>query len=236
MTKRRLYLIPARAGSKGLPGKNVKILGDKSLVAYSIKFAQECMTEGDALCVSTNDVDVLNVCNELQVTPPFVRPDELAGDTSSTADVIIHAIEFYRSRGEEFEEIVLLQPTSPFRSKTDMDAMIGIMDEKACDMVVSVKEVKDNPYFNLFIEGEEGMLQSFIQENQRVSRRQDAPTAYAYNGSIYLFNRSEFERLKGLAFGRIIKYVMPDSRSVDIDTPLDWNIAEFFLNRLDENN
>ncbi|KAB2814322.1 acylneuraminate cytidylyltransferase family protein [Phaeocystidibacter luteus] len=236
MSTRKLFLIPARAGSKGLPGKNTKVLGTKPLIQYSIEFAQTCSEEGDVLCVSSNDEEVLKVCENLGVTPPFVRPEELATDTSSSMDVISHAINFYKERDVHFSEIVLLQPTSPFRLESDFRTMVELYKKSNCDMVVSVKEVKENPYFNLFKQDSEGYLKGFVDAENRVTRRQDAPSVYAYNGSIYLFNCNAFEALNGLGFEKIVKYVMPDSRSVDIDTLIDWNIAEFYLKQSNENN
>lgn len=236
MSIRRLFLIPARAGSKGLPGKNTKILGAKPLIQYSIEFAQVCAEEEDVICVSTNDEEVLQLCEELRVLPPFVRPDEMATDTSSSVDVILHAINFYKELGIHFSEIILLQPTSPFRSKEDFKSMVKLFKQYDCDMVVSVKEVKDNPYFNLFKQNSDGFLEGFVKPEKRVTRRQNAPHLYALNGSIYLFKCSAFEALSGLGFEKIVKYVMSDSKSIDIDTFMDWAIAELYLKQSNENN
>lgn len=231
-----MFLIPARAGSKGLPGKNTKILGSKPLLQYSIEFAKACSKEGDVICVSSNDEEVLKVCESTGVTPPFVRPEELATDTSTSMDVISHAIKYYKERDIHFSEIVLLQPTSPFRLESDFTTMVELYIQNECDMVVSVKEVKENPYFNLFKQDSDGYLKGFVEAENRVARRQDVPSVYAYNGSIYLFKRSAFEALNGLGFEKIVKYLMPDSRSVDIDTMMDWSIAEFYLKQSNENN
>lgn len=236
MKYRSLFLIPARAGSKGLSGKNTKILDGKPLIQYSIDFAKVIVKPDDIICVSTNDQDVLRVCEKHNVMPPFIRPNELATDKSTTSSVISHAINFYKNKKIYFHDIVLLQPTSPFRLKEDFNVMLKLYNQFDCEMVASVKEVKENPYFNLFKENGNGFLENFLDPKKKVSRRQDAPLVYAFNGSIYLFKCSAFEAKNGLGFDKIVKYVMPDSRSVDIDTLIDWNIAEFYLKHSNENN
>jgi len=224
---RILYLIPARAGSKGLPGKNTKLLGNKPLVAYSIEFALQNMNDGDVLCVTSNDDEVLAIADKMGVQVPFKRPEELATDTASSYDVIMHALGFYEKAGHNFDAILLLQPTSPFRNRDDFNELIGVYDGQT-DMVVSVKQSKENPYFTLFEEDARGFLQKSKEGN--FERRQDCPPVYAFNGSMYLIN-TESVKLSFLnEFKKVKKIIMPEERSVDIDTFADWNLAEFYLN------
>ena len=146
---RILYLIPSRKGSKSLPGKNTKLLGDKPLILYSIDFALNNMSSDDELCITTNDFEVFEIAKSKGVRIPFIRPEELASDNASTYDVIVHAINYYTGLNKNFDAILLLQPTSPFRSKGDFEQLINSYDENT-DMVVSVKIAKENPYFTLF--------------------------------------------------------------------------------------
>jgi N-acylneuraminate cytidylyltransferase len=222
-----LYLITARAGSKGLPGKNVKLMGDKPLVAYSIEFAQTNMKIDDVLCVSSNDQEVLMIAEKMGVDIPFKRPEELASDTASSYDVILHALTFYEDKGYSFDAILLLQPTSPFRNQNDFNKLIASFDEDT-DMVVSVRESKENPYFNLFEENAEGYLKRSKESN--FERRQDCPQVFIFNGSMYLINTKSVKQARLGEFTKIKKIIMPDERSIDIDTMADWVLAEFYLN------
>ena len=219
-----LYLIPARGGSKGVPGKNIKHLNGKPLIAYSIEVAQQ-VTENKFICVSTDSEDIIKVADTYNVKPPFLRPSELATDTVGTYEVIIHALEEYENKVQTFDAVMLLQPTSPFREKKHLvDVIDLLLKNPNAEMVVSVKESKENPYFNLFEEDEAGYLKK--SKNGNFIRRQDCPMVYAYNGSIYLM-RVQALKLKPIhQFQSILKYVMPDEFNIDIDTPKDWIMAE----------
>jgi N-acylneuraminate cytidylyltransferase len=223
-----LYLIPARAGSKGLPGKNTKLLGDKPLILYSIDFAMKNINKGDELCISTNDKDVLTIASDLGIHVPFNRPEELSSDIATSYDVIMHAIKYYEENNKYFDLVFLLQPTSPFRSQQDFENLIKSYDEDV-EMVVSVKKAKENPYFTLFEENESGFLDRSKRGN--FQRRQECPDVFAYNGSMYLMNVNALKSAKLHEFKKIKKIIMPEERSVDIDTMADWALAEFYLNK-----
>ncbi|MNI21504.1 CMP-N,N'-diacetyllegionaminic acid synthase [compost metagenome] len=224
---RILYLIPARAGSKGVPGKNTKLLGNKPLIAYSIEFALENMKGDDMICVTTNDDDVFAIADRMGVKIPFKRPEELATDKASSYDVIMHALKFYENQGCCFDAILLLQPTSPFRSQEDFKNLIADYSGDT-DMVVSVKYSKENPYFTLFEENDDGYLKKSKEGN--FERRQDCPQVFALNGSMYLINAEAVKKSPLSEFKKIKKIIMPEERSIDIDTFADWNLAEFYLN------
>ncbi len=221
-----LILIPARAGSKGLPGKNVKVLGEIPLIAHTIVFAKQVADLEDQICVSTNDQDVIDIAKEYGLTVPFVRPENLSSDTASSYAVMLHAIDHYSNLGKQFDNLLLLQPTSPFRAIEDFDNLKAQYD-KGCDMAVSVSIAKSNPYFNLFEEDESGHLKK-SKESDAV-RRQDCPNVYEYNGSLYLINVKSLLKSDFQGFSKIRKSIMPESRSIDIDTILDWKMAEFCL-------
>jgi N-acylneuraminate cytidylyltransferase len=202
-------------------------LGEKSLVAYSIEFALSQLKNGDELCISTDDNAVLDIAKNMGVKIPFIRPQELATDTASTYDVLIHAINHYKNIDKNFDALLLLQPTSPFRVRQDLMEMISIFNHEL-DMVVSVKKAKENPYFTLF-EEESGFLKK--SKLQNFERRQDAPDVFAFNGSMYLININSLLKMQINEFKKIKKLVMPEERSLDIDTLADWALAEFYLNK-----
>lgn len=225
---RVLYLIPARGGSKGVPKKNIKILNGKPLIYHSIDFARK-FTKDDNICVSTDCLDVIKSVEANNLKVLFRRPPELATDTANTNDVIKHAINFYESKGMFFDLLVLLQPTTPFRKKTDLEKMIKDWNDDL-DLLVSVKESHDSPYFNLFEETQEGYLQK--SKESKITRRQDAPEIYVFNGSIYLFNVKSIKAKEIKDFKKIKKHVMKEPiYSIDIDTPFDWAISEMVVNK-----
>jgi N-acylneuraminate cytidylyltransferase len=224
---RILYLIPARKGSKGLPGKNTKLLGYKPLIEYSIDFALNNLKNDDALCISTNDEAVIAIAESKGISIPFIRPEGLANDIASSHDVIIHAINQYEKLNQTFDAVLLLQPTSPFRIQDDFTNLIKEYSVNT-DMVVSVKLAKENPYFTLFEENSEGFLNKSKIGN--FERRQDCPGVYAFNGSMYLINIASIKKSRISELKNIKKVIMPEERSVDIDTLADWTLAEFYLN------
>lgn len=232
--KRYLYIIPARKNSKGLPGKNVKLLGGKKLISYSIEFALNICTSDDVICISSNDDEVIDIAKQYDLNPPFIRPEYLSSDSSTTFDVIKHALDFYSKRGIEFSHFVLLQPTSPFRLVSDFRGIEKISNESNADMVVSVKIAKESPYFTIFKENENGDLERFVT-SPIYPNRQDCPLVYTYNGSIYLIKTNSFSQTQNFAFKRIKKFIMPEERSIDIDYQSDWVLAEYFLNKNNEN-
>ena len=219
-----LYLIPARGGSKGLPGKNIKKLNAKPLIAYSIEVAQQ-LTENKFICVSTDCIDIVKVAESYNVRPPFQRPAELATDTAGTYEVVMHALHEYESRGLIFDAVMLLQPTSPFREKKHLTDVIDLLQKNPdAEMIVSVRESKENPYFNLFEEDSTGHLKKSKTGN--FTRRQDCPVVYAFNGSIYLMRVQALKSIPIHQFQSIVKYIMSDEYSIDIDTLKDWMLAE----------
>jgi len=223
---RILYLIPARKGSKGLPGKNIKFLGDKPLIEYSIDFALNNLKFDDELCISTNDEAVIEIAKSKGISIPFTRPEELANDNASSHDVIIHAINQYEKLNQTFDAVLLLQPTSPFRIQDDFTRLIKEYNFDI-DMVVSVKLAKENPYFTLFEENCNGFLNK--SKVGDFERRQDCPEVYAFNGSMYLINVESIKKSRISELKNVKKIIMPEERSVDIDTLADWTLAEFYL-------
>lgn len=221
-----LAVITARGGSKGLPGKNIRPLCGKPLLCYSIDVARAIVPDED-ICVTTDDPKIIQVVEDYGLKVPFVRPAELAQDTSSSSDVLVHAIDFYRNElGRDYDTILLLQPTSPLRRVEQVREAIELYRQHpGIDMVVSVR--KSHASAVICRENEEGYIdQIFVQGG---TRRQDAPTLYEHNGCIYVIN-AEALRAKGLAgFTKRVKYVMPEEDSLDIDSLTDFLLAETLL-------
>lgn len=223
-----LILIPARAGSKGIPGKNVKLLGGKPLVAYTIEFAFNIQTESDIICISSNDEAVLELGRSYGIDISYKRPEALATDISGMNEVILHALHHFEEKGQKFDSVLLLQPTSPFRIKDDFVKLSELFNS-GCDMAVTVRLAKDNPYFSLFEEDKNGFLKKSKKSN--VTSRQEAPTVFAFNGSMYLIRVKSLQNSGMHSLTKIVKLQLPDERSIDIDDMKDWIIAEFYLNR-----
>jgi len=226
---RTLFLIPARGGSKGIPKKNIKNLGNKPLIAYSIDIAREFAQDID-ICVSTDDPEIIKTVKDVcGYSVPFIRPDYLATDTASSYDVLMHAIDFYNNNGVYYDTIVLLQPTSPFRTIQNVKDAIELYKSDTVDMIVSVRESKSNPYFNLFEENEKKYLEKSKKSNY--TRRQDCPKVYEYNGAVYVINTKSLIHNQSLQFEKVKKIVMTENESIDIDTYLDWYVAEMLLKK-----
>lgn len=229
MNRKILFLITARKGSKGLPEKNIKVLESKPLIQYTYDFAASVQGPEDEICISTNDEKIIQYFEDQKVKFHFKRPSELATSHSTSDSVVEHALNFFERQGTNFDYVMLLQPTSPFREKNDFENIIKLMNQET-DMVVSVKECKDSPYFNQFKEDESKHLVPIVK-TPTITRRQDVPKIYAYNGAFYFFKTTSFKKEMKMSFDRIKKYVMPTWRSIDIDTPEDWELALHYINR-----
>ncbi|MFG6427536.1 MAG: acylneuraminate cytidylyltransferase family protein [Muribaculaceae bacterium] len=227
-----LWLIPARGGSKGIPGKNIKPFLGRPLVCRAVDQALECAAVGDVVFVSTDSEEIAKAAESSGIQIPFMRPDILASDTASSYSVIMHALSEFEKRGLEFDRVVLLQPTSPLRRIDDIRKASALWS-KDVDMVVSVCEAKTNPYYNAFETDSEGMLH-ISKGDGHFTRRQDAPKVWEYNGAVYVMTVSSLRKGDFSSFSRILPSPMPSLRSVDLDTPDDWIIAETLFSRLND--
>ena len=223
-----LIIIPARGGSKGIPHKNSKLRNGKPLIGYSIDIARQYTTD-ENICVTTDDNEIISVVEQYGLKVPFVRPAELATDTASSNDVLVHALNFYETQGRQVDVIILLQPTSPFRKVSFVKEAVDLYNEDL-DMVVSVKETSANPYYNCFEEDKNGFLSICKSMGHSITRRQDAPKVWEYNGSIYVINPTSLKDKRMQHFTKVRKYPMSALYSVDIDHPFDWKVAELLLN------
>lgn len=220
-----LAIIPARGGSKGVLGKNSKLLGGKPLIAYSIEQAI-ASNSFEKIIVSTDDETIAKIALDFGAEVPFKRPYELANDTASSIAVVQHAVDFFASKNEFFDAICLLQPTSPFREKGFIANAISRFFASDSDALVSVLPVPHeyNPHW-VFEPDTKGMLQIATGEKEIVKRRQELPKAFFRDGAIYL-TKIEFVK-KGTFYGGKLGYIEsnPDLYA-NIDTMQDWITAE----------
>jgi len=223
LNKNILYIIPARGGSKGIPHKNIKNLAGKPLIYYSIDIARSLTTD-DNICVSTDDEEIKAVVENYGLTVQFKRPSNLANDTASTNDVILHAINYYESIGINYDIIVLLQPTSPFRKTEHVKEALALYNDNI-DMVVSVN--KSHTASVLCKENEDGFVKLIF--NKKATRRQDITELYEYNGAIYVININSLKAYNLSGLEKIVKYVMDERSSIDIDSMLDWHLSEYLI-------
>lgn len=222
-------VIPARGGSKGLPGKNIKMFCGKPLVAHTIEQARQSKYI-DRVIVSTEAEEIAQISLEYGAEVPFKRPMELAGDCSSTVDVLLHAVNWLEHVDRySFDILLLLHATTPLRSVEDIDESITLMVEENADNVFSVVEAHKNPYFNMVEEGLNGFVR--LVKEGCYSTRQAAPKVYDMNASIYVWWTSVLKEGKQLFLNKTKAYVMPKERSIDIDDDLDFRIAEFLRTR-----
>lgn len=226
--KKILFVIPARGGSKGIPGKNIKPMGGIPLICRSINIARKFVEDKD-ICVTTDSDEIINVVRQYGMEVPFKRPDYLATDTASSYDVLIHAVNFYKSKGIDYDWMVLLQPTTPFRKEEDLRNMLDMMTDDL-DMVVSVKKAETNPYYNCYAVNDQGYLKKFIKpQTQIVGRQSEMPDIYEKNGSIYVIKIESLRKQKLNEFEKVYFYEMSKEYSIDLDEPLDWIFAEAVL-------
>ena len=222
-----LFIIPARGGSRGLPRKNILMLAGRPMIYYTIDAARGVTSDAN-ICVSTDDPEIKQIVEEYGLDIPFIRPKELATDYTGSRDVLMHAIGYYRNvLQRDYKKICLLQPTSPMRTSNHINEAFSCwLDE--LDMVVSVKESKANPYFNLF-EEDNGSLR--LSKKGNYLRRQDAPVIWELNGAIYIINIESLRRYPISEFRNVVKYVMGENDSVDIDSLEDFKLAELLLRK-----
>ncbi len=223
-----LTIIPARGNSKGIIHKNIKLLGGKPLLHYTIETARQITSDKD-ICVSTDSPEIIKCAEDCGLEVPFLRPAELATDTAGTYEVLLHALNFYEEKGEKYDVVLLLQNTSPFRRVEQVKEALSLYNPEV-DMVVSVKECAANPYYCVFEENENGFLH-VCKGAGNIFRRQDAPKVYEYNGAIYIMNAETLKTTHMHKMQKRVKYVMDSFSSLEIDTMWDWKMAEFLMNQ-----
>lgn len=227
-----LYIIPARGGSKGIPRKNIKPLGGRPLIHYSIDVAR-ALADDDHIILSTDDDGIARCARETGLSVDYRRPALLATDTAGSREVILDAMDWAVNRGVEFDNVVLLQPTSPLRTVDDVRRALELY-RPDIDMVVSVTEARANPYYDCFEADSETGFLHVSKGPGTFTRRQDAPRAWQYNGAVYVINPESIRRLPLGEFARRVPSAMDAARSVDLDTPLDWIVAEALIKEMNQ--
>ena len=241
--QRLLAIIPARGGSKRLPGKNTLKLAGKPMIAWSIEAALESKFI-DKVIVTTEDEDIVNIAREFGAEVPFIRPNELASDSASSIDTVIHAIQALKDLYDDsYEYIILLQPTSPFRTSQHIDEAVGLLMDRNADGIVSICEadnvkMKINPF------------PVSMDENGKIYEKSDhSPTnkrnlhlnvkefdkEYRINGAIYLCKTSILTKELTFFHESSYAYVMDPSESIDIDYDYDYKKCELIINKRNSN-
>ena len=224
-----LALIPARGGSKGIPKKNIKPLLGKPLIAWTIEQAKKSKYF-DRIIVSTDSEEIAEMSEKYGAEVPFLRPKELARDESPTSDAIMHAITWFEERGEYFDIVVLLEPTSPLRKENDLDNAIELFIKNIdkADSLVSVGEVHlENPYIMKKIEN--GYVKSFIEIDENIYQRQQLPKVYFPYGVIYLSKVDAFKKYKTFYQEKTIHYFIERWQNYEIDDIYDFIAIEALL-------
>ena len=223
-----LGLIPARQGSKGIPGKNIKDLLGKPLIQYTVEEGKKSKYI-DHLIVSTDSEEISKICKNMFVDVPFIRPNNLSTDTAKAIGVIQHAIKIMEKIDKiNYDLVAYLEPPNPLRVVEDIDNCIELFIENNSDSVVSVQEA--NQFHPILMKQiKDGLLQPiWKKEPEGVPRQLYEPTAYMRNGAVYIFKKELI--MKGILYGKnILPYIMPLNRSVCIDDMMDWYVAEAWL-------
>lgn len=221
-----IFIIPARGGSKGIPGKNIIPLAGKPLIAYTVETALKVVSP-KRIFLTTDSDEIASVVRGMGIAVDYIRPAHLATDTSGSREVILDMMSYVDSLGVCYDSVVLLQPTSPLRAADDIRGALSLYSPDV-DMVVSVTETSANPYYNCFEADAEGFLH-VSKGDGLITRRQDAPKAWEYNGSVYVINPASIRAMAMGEFPRRVPYEMPRERSIDIDTPIDLAVAELLI-------
>jgi CMP-N,N'-diacetyllegionaminic acid synthase len=231
-----LGLVTARAGSKGVPGKNLKPLNGRPLLAYTIEAARASGVL-HRLVLSTEDEEIASVGRALGCEVPFTRPQALAHDETPHLPVILHAVQWLAEHeGYRPDAVMILQPTSPLRAAADIQASVALLASSAADSVLSVSEVPAHFHpmrtLSLDAEGDARLLVTGEPVRRRINRRQDLPEAWVMNGAIYCCRIRVLDSTEPSLYGdRVLAYRMPASRGLSIDDADDWKAAERALQR-----
>lgn len=217
---RVLAVIPARGGSKGVRRKNLRPIGGKPLIAWTIETAKQSKYI-DRLVLSSEDMEIIAIARQWAIEVPFIRPAELAADHVSGLDVFAHALKMLPG----YDIGVLLQPTSPLRSTSDIDGCVEACVEHNADTAISVTEVSKSPYW-MYMEGQDGFLRPLIDTPYSITQRQDLPRAFCPNGAVFVARCNYFLKAGSFQSKTMKGFLMPRIRSVDIDEELDFKIID----------
>ena len=229
-SKSFLAIIPARGGSKRLPGKNIRNLAGRPLIGWTIEAAlgSEYI---DRVVVSTDSDEIASVSMKYGADVPCIRPDDLASDKSESIDAVLHMVEYLEEKGEFYDYVVLLQPTSPLRNAKNINESIELLQKRACDAVISVCKAEHSPLWcgTIPLDGD---MSNFLDSSVLNKRSQDLEQYYRLNGAIFLCNVDRLKRERVfLLESSCIAYKMDQNKSIDIDNQIDFDLAYFWMNR-----
>lgn len=230
-----IAVIPARSGSKGVKNKNIRELNGIPLMGYSIEVARQANIF-DEIIVSTDSTEYAVIARKLGAQVPFLRTYELSNDEAQTLDVVRDTILQYEKMGKSFDSVMILQPTSPLRSKEDILGAVDIMRKKTAEIVVSICEAEHSPLWSNILT-KEGTMDKFYNNSKNNKPRQQLEKYYRINGAIYLVNIKHLMTSNNEMFYKTVKchpFIMPCNRSVDIDEELDFIIAESIIKYFDK--
>ncbi len=223
-----LAIIPARGGSKRLPSKNILDLAGKPLITWTIESALDSKYI-DRVIVSTNDNEIATISKKYGADVPFMRPNDLATDESTSIDVVLHSMDYFKKVGEQYDYIILLQPTSPLRTSQNIDESIELLQDKECNSVISVCEAEHNPLWCNTIPSD-GSLCEFMDKSILNKRSQDLSKMFCINGAIYLCNYQYLKKeLSFFSSSKCMAYMMERSNSIDIDYKIDLDFCDFLI-------
>ncbi len=226
-----LGTICCRGGSKGVPGKNIKPLSGKPLIAYTVVTAKQSLLLDDII-ISTDDEQIAATSKLYGANVPFMRPANLASDTASKWPVFIHALETYEKMNNVVVDyLVDMDVTVPLKNVADIDGAIKLaLSDKNVDVVITGYEPERNPYFNMMEINADGYAEIVKKSNKPIVRRQDAPTVYSLTPAAYVVKKSALYEFEHWSKAKCKIYPMPRERAVDIDTEIDFKIVEFLMN------
>ena len=230
---KNIAIIPARSGSKGVKNKNIRLLNGIPLMGYTISAAiqSECF---DEVMVSTDSVEYAKIAERYGATVPFLRTESTSSDTASTWDTAEEVLDEYRKNGRCFDTFCILQPTSPLRKSDDIIQAFKIYEEKATFAVVSVCEAEHSPLWSGQLQDNNELIDFIDFDNMK--QRQAGGKFYRLNGAIYIVNFDRFKKDRYLYQKGSFAYIMPQERSVDIDSEMDFEYAELLIKKYGENN
>lgn len=230
-SKKHIAVIPARGGSKRLPGKNLLQIAGKPLIAWTIEAAKECSLF-DRIIVSTDSEEIAEIAKSFGAEIPFLRPVKLAGDQTTTIDVLIHLLENLSSQNTvPFTHLTLLQPTSPLRTSEDISEALAFLEKKNADAVISVCKTEHSPLWSNTLPGNLS-LEKFIPEKIQKTQSQNLPEYYRLNGALYICEIKKLLEEKSLYLkSNCYGYIMSRKNSIDIDDQVDFDLANIYLKR-----
>ena len=221
----------ARGGSKGLPGKNIRLFAGKPLIAWAIEAAKG--VDGiDEVLVSTDSEEIAKVASDFGAQVPFLRPEDLSRDDSPEWNAWRHALQYFHDNDGEMPGALLSVPTTaPLRVVEDLQKCVDLYQAGGCDSVITVTEAHRNPYFNMVSIAENGVTEIVCQNESGLTRRQDAPKVFDITTVAYVVNSEFIMKQNGLFEGLVKSIRVPIERSIDIDTIFDFEVAEFLMRK-----